>query len=442
MAESDQPLKIKRNVALLALCQAVFNTSTGVVLSVSALVGLALATNKSLATLPQALQWEASAAFAIPVAIVMRRFGRKAGFIFGALMGSIGGLLAAVAIFQGSFSMYLVAILFFGAYTISGHSYRFAAADVSNDKWRSIAISLVVGGGVVAAFVGPEISKWTHDVAATWLDNESFAKAVAFICGPVAAVTASEAGGRNPPYQFASTFVILIFIPLILIVVVSFVKFPQKAEQKFADSGRPLREIASQPAFIVAVLCAVVGWGIMVLMMATTPLAMVREYGHQYEAAALVVQWHMFGMYAPSFFTGWLIGRLGLLNVLIAGLALSTTAAIIGLSGHTLAFFLAANICVGAGWNFLFVGSTTLLTRVYRPEEKNKSQGLNDAIVFQSVAAFSFSAGLLHNSIGWTTVCMILIPFTVVVFIAVMWLKFTPGVAPAGLGRPGAAAAE
>ena len=442
MAEPDTHPKMKRNVALLALCQAVFNTSTGVVLSVSALVGLSLASNKALATLPQALQWEATAVLSIPLAFIMRRYGRKAGFIFGALMGCLGALLAAVAIFQSSFAMYLVAIVFFGAYTISGHSYRFAAADVANDKWRSIAISLVVGGGVIAAFVGPEISKWTHDVAVHWLGNESFAKAVAFICGPGIAATTADVGSRTPPYQFASTFVILAFIPLLLIAVVSFVKFPQKAEQNFTDSGRPLGQIAAQPAYIVAVLCAVIGWGVMVLMMAATPLAMVREYGHQYEAAALVVQWHMFGMYAPSFFTGWLIGKIGLLNVLIAGLMLSATAALIGLSGHTIEYFLAANICVGMGWNFLFVGSTTLLTKTYRPEEKNKSQGLNDALVFQSVAAFSFSAGLLHNKMGWESICVVLLPFIAIVFVAVLFLKFKPGAAPAGLGRPGAAAAE
>lgn len=442
MTDPESRPDIRRNVALLALCQAVFNTSTGVVLSVSALVGLALAADKSLATLPQALQWESSAAFAVPLAFVMRRLGRKVGFIFGAFMGSIGALFAAVAIFQGSFALYLVAIFFFGAYTIAGHSYRFAAADVASDRWRSIAISLVVGGGVAAAFVGPEISKWTHDVAADWLANESFARAVEFICGAGIAVPAARPVGGNPPFQFAGTFVVLIFIPLILVAVVSMVRFPRLVEPKYADSGRPLRDIAAQPAFIVAVLCAVIGWGVMVLMMAATPLAMVREYGLRYEAAALVVQWHMFGMYAPSFFTGWLIGRIGLLNVLIAGLTLSATAAVIGLSGHSLGFFLAANICVGAGWNFLFVGATALLTRVYRPEEKNKCQGLNDALVFQSVAAFSFSAGLLHNAVGWTMVCMILIPFVAVVFVAVLWLKFTPGAAPAELGRPGAAAAE
>ena len=442
MADPDSHPKMKRNVALLALCQAVFNTSTGVVLSVSALVGLALASNKSLSTLPQALQWEATAALSIPLAFIMRRYGRKAGFIFGALMGSIGALLAAIAIFQGSFAMYLVAIVFFGAYTISGHSYRFAAADVASEKWRSIAISLVVGGGIIAAFVGPEISKWTHDVATIWLGNESFARAVEFICGAGIAAAVTGTPSTGIPYQFASTFVILAFIPLLLIVVVSLVKFPPKAEQKFADSGRPLSAIAFQPAYIVAVLCAVIGWGVMVLMMAATPLAMVKEYGYSYESAALVVQWHMFGMYSPSFFTGWLIGKIGLLNVLIAGLILSTTAALIGLSGHSLAYFLAANICVGMGWNFLFVGSTALLTKTYRPEEKNKSQGLNDALVFQSVAAFSFSAGLLHNAMGWESICVVLLPFIAIVFIAVLFLKFKPGAAPAGLGRPAAAAGE
>ena len=444
MTNPNPPLKMKRNIALLAVCQAVFNTSTGIVMSVSALVGLALASNSALATLPQALQWEATAALSIPLAYIMRRFGRKAGFIFGALMGSTGALIAAMAIFQGSFALYLVAILFFGAYTISGHSFRFAAAEVADDKSRSIAISLVIGGGLVAAFVGPEISKWTHDVAAAWLDNDSFARAVEFICGPgIAAVTAAaEPGSRTPPYQFASTFLVLAFIPLLLIAVVLCVRFPPVVKQTFETSGRALGTIARQPAFVVAVLCAVIGWGVMVLMMSATPLAMVKEYGYSYVDAALVVQWHMFGMYAPSFFTGWLIGKIGLLNVLIAGLVLSLAAALIGLSGHSLAFFLAANICVGMGWNFLFVGSTALLTKTYRPEEKNKSQGLNDALVFQSVAAFSFSAGLLHNAIGWESICIVLLPFIAIVFVAVLYLKFKPGAAPEGAVRPTVAAAE
>ena len=436
MADPDSRPQMKRNVALLALCQAAFNSSTGVVLSISALVGLALAPNASFATLPQALQWEATAVFSIPLALIMRKFGRKPGFIVGALFGSAGALVAAMAIFQQSFALYLTAIVLFGAYTISGQTYRFAAADVATERWRSIAISLVIGGGVVAAFIGPEIAKLTHHLTASWLGNDPFARAIEFICGPGIAAATAGAAGPNPPYQFASTFIVLAFIPLVLIAIVSIVQFPPKVEQKFDNTGRSLRAIAAQPSFIVAVLCAVIGWGVMVLMMAATPLAMVREYGHSFEQAATVAQWHMVGMFAPSFFTGWLIGRFGVLNILIAGLVLSTSAALIGMSGGTMGYFLAANICVGTGWNFLFVGSTALLTRVYRPEEKNKCQGLNDALVFQSVAAFSFSAGLLQNAVGWTTVCMVLIPFIVVVFIAVLWLKLTPrGARRAGTAR-------
>jgi len=442
MADSYSSPTMKRNVALLALCQAMFNSSSGVVLSVSALVGLALAPSPSYATLPQALQWEATAAFSIPLAFIMRNLGRKTGFIIGALFGSAGAMVAASAIFQGSFLMYLTAIVLFGAFTISGQTYRFAAADVATEKWRSVAISLVIGGGVVAAFIGPEIAKLTHHLAGAWLQNDPFARAVEFICGPGVAAASDAKAGSNPPYQFASTFVVLAFIPLLLIGIVSIVQFPPRVVEKFDNTGRSLRTIATQPAFIVAVLCAVIGWGVMVLMMAATPLAMVREFGHSFEQAATVAQWHMVGMFAPSFFTGWLIGRFGLLNILIAGLVLSTTAALIGLSGGTMTHFLAANVCVGTGWNFLFVGATALLTKVYRPEEKNKSQGLNDALVFQSVAAFSFSAGMLQSAVGWTTVCMLLIPFVVVVFIAVLWLKFAPGAAPAGLGRAPAAAAE
>jgi MFS family permease len=444
MADSPEPTGkpgMKKNVALLALCQALFNSSTGVVLSVSALVGLALASDKSLATLPQALQWEATAAFSIPLAMIMRRFGRRTGFIFGALMGSAGALIAAVAIFQGSFELYLVAIIFFGAYTISGQTYRFAAADVADEKWHGIAISLVIGGGVLAAFIGPEISKWTHDVSSLWLGNETFAKVIEFICGPGITAAAKVAPGENPPYQFGVTFIVLAFLPILLIFMVSLVGFPKKEEQKFENSGRPLGEILRQPGYVVAVLCAVIGWGVMVLMMAATPLAMVQEYGHTFVDTAFIAQWHMFGMFAPSFFTGSLIKKCGLLNVLLAGLVLSSTAALIGMSGGTIEHFWFANICVGCGWNFLFVGATHLLTKMYHPEEKAKAQGMNDFMVFQSVAAFSLSAGLLQNSVGWTTVCMLLLPCVAVVFVAVLYLKFVPGAAPPGLGRPAAPAA-
>ncbi len=427
---------MKKNVALLALCQALFNSSTGVVLSVSALVGLALASNKSLATLPQALQWEATAAFSIPLAMMMRRFGRRTGFIFGALMGSAGAIIAAAAIFQGSFELYLIAIIFFGAYTISGQTYRFAAADVADEKWHSIAISLVIGGGVLAAFVGPEISKWTHDVSSLWLGNETFAKAIEFICGPGIAAGATVNPGQNPPYQFASTFVVLAFLPIFLIFMVSLVGFSKTEERKFENSGRPLGEVVRQPGYVVAVLCAVIGWGVMVLMMAATPLAMVKEYGHTFVDSAFIAQWHMFGMFAPSFFTGSLIKKCGLLNVLLAGLVLSSSAAVIGMSGGTIEHFWFANVCVGCGWNFLFVGATTLLTKMYRPEEKAKAQGMNDFLVFQSVAAFSLSAGLLQNNVGWTTVCALLLPCVAIVFVAVLYLKFVPGAAPPGLGRP------
>ncbi len=427
---------MKKNVALLALCQALFNSSTGVVLSVSALVGLALASNKSLATLPQALQWEATAAFSIPLAMMMRRFGRRAGFVFGAMMGSLGAIIAAIAIFQGSFELYLIAIIFFGAFTISGQTYRFAAVDVADEKWHSVAISLVVGGGVLAAFVGPEISKWTHDVAGLWLGNETFAKAVEFICGPgIVSDSAVASAAQTPPYQFASTFIVLAFIPILLILIVCQVGFPPLEQQKFENSGRPWKKVVGQPGYITAVLCAVIGWGVMVLMMAATPLAMVGEYGHTFEDSAFIAQWHMFGMFAPSFFTGTLIKKYGLLNVLLAGLVLSTTAALIGLSGGSIEHFWFANVCVGCGWNFLFVGSTHLLTKMYQPEEKAKAQGINDFLVFQSVAVFSLSAGLLHNSVGWTTVCTLLLPCVAIVFVAVLYLKFKPGAAPPGLGR-------
>lgn len=409
MTESPRPAKTFRNVALLATAQALANTSQGVLLAVVALVGYSLAANKGLSTLPHAIQWLGVMAFAVPVSLMMRRIGRRAGFLTGTLFGIASGLLAAYAVWIGSFWLFSAALFVFGAFSAAAQHYRFAAAEAADLAWRSKAISLVIGGGVVAAFIGPEIAKISKD----WF----------------------------PPYTFLGTFVALALVPVVLAAVVAWVDLPRAPEEKRGETGRPMAEIAAQPAFVVAVLAAVIGWGSMVLMMASTPIAMV-GHGHHFNDAAFVIQWHIFAMYAPSFVTGWLIARFGVINILIAGLVLSTAAALNGLLGMDVFNFWIANICVGVGWNFLFVGGTTLLTYTYRPAERAKAQGCNDFLVFGGVAVFSGLSGWIQTGFGWYVVMYSMLPMIGLVFLAVLWLRLNPKAPPEAFRRQRPAAAE
>ena len=438
MTQNAAPPHMKRNVGLLATCQALFNTSTGVMLAVTALVGFKLAPDsyKWLATTPHAIQWIGTAAFAIPVAMLMRRVGRRTAFLLCSLFGIAGALVAAGAIFWQDFWVFLLSTIIFGGFTAASQHFRFAAAEVASDSFRSRSISLVIGGGVVAAFLGPEIAKWTHTGASDWIENDLFAGVIGFIYGSDALTLSSTSGSSvsgGDPYQFSGTFLVMALVPIVLMGIVAMVRFPPVEKAAFDAVPRSARQLVGQPGFIVAVLCAVIGWGIMVLMMAATPLAMTSEYGHMTEDAMFVTQWHMLGMFAPSFFTGSLIARYGLLNILLCGLILSTGAAVTGMFGGDMHHFWLANVLVGCGWNFLFVGGTALLTHCYLPVEREKAQGINDFLVFGTVALFSGASGWIQTEFGWITVCIVMIPFLALVAGAVLWLKFTPGAAPDGV---------
>jgi len=402
--------RMHRNVLFLAVSQALANTTQGVLLSIVALVGNALAEDKALSTLPHAVQWLGVMAAAVPVSMMMRRLGRRPAFMVGALFGTAAALIAAFAVARGSFWLFTGALFLFGWFSAVGQHYRFAAAEAADETFRSRAISLVIGGGVVAAFIGPQIAKWTHVLLVP---------------------------------EYLATLLALAVVPLTLLLALPWIVMPKPAAARRTDAeqGRPMREIATQPAFVVAVLAAVIGWGAMVLMMASTPIAM-EGHGHHFEDAAFVIQWHIFGMYAPGFFTGWLIARFGVINVLLAGLGLMALAAVNGLLGTEVTNFWVANICVGAGWNFLFVGATTLLTYTYAPAERAKAQGVNDFLVFGFVALFSFASGWLQTGYGWAVVMYTMFPLIAAVFCAVLWLRLSPGAQPAAIRRSGAALAE
>ena len=382
--------RTRRNVLILALCQALAMTSTSLMVTVAALVGQMLAADKTLATLPIAVQFTATMATVIPASLLMKRIGRRAGFSVGALLGAAGAGLAVAAIFAGSFVAFCLAGAGIGAALGFAMFYRFAAADAADSAFRGKAISLVLTGGVVAAVAGPQLARWSRDLF--------------------------------QPALFAGCFAVIAGLWLAALLLLQLVDIPRPGELERRAGGRPLSAIVRQPAFAVAALGAMIGYGVMSLVMTVTPLAMV-GHAHEFDDAAFVIQWHALGMYAPSFLTGHLIARFGVLNVLAAGVALVAGCVAVNLSGTGLMQFWAALILLGLGWNFLFIGSTTLLTETYRPEERAKTQALNDFLVFGTVAMSSFASGAVHHHFGWTAVNLAVIAPISAVLLAVLWLR-------------------
>jgi MFS family permease len=346
--------------------------------------------------MPHSMMWLGTMATSLPASHLMRLVGRRNGFLVGAFLGLVGVLVGAHALFEGSFWTFCAATFLIGGFQSVSMFYRFAAAEAAPLEQRANAISLVIGGGVVAAIIGPELSILSKD----WFS----------------------------PFEFAGTYVALIAFPILLAATLAFIEFPAASAPQRGPTGRPLREIARQPAFRVAILGGMVSWGAMVLVMTATPLSVV-ACGHSFADSAFVIQWHVLGMYAPSFFTGWLIGRLGTKTVIYGGLALWVVSATVALSGVTVTHFWLMNLLIGAGWNLMFVGSTELLTRCYVPAERAKVEGLNDFVVFGTVAAATFVSGFIHHLWGWDAVILTILPTMAALALAVVVLR--PGPRPA-----------
>jgi len=276
----------------------------------------------------------------------------------------------------------------FGVYNAFGQYYRFAAAETGPMEFRSRAISLVVAGGLVGGILGPTSSRFTMDLL---------------------------------PTMYLGAYLVLIGVLLLVLLVQSQIRIPPPTEKEAHEGGRPLLQIMVQPAYIVAVLAAGFGYGIMNLLMTATPLAM-GVCGHPYSAAATVISWHVIGMFAPSFFTGNLIKRYGVLNIMMVGVALNFVCVAIALAGVDVANFWFALVLLGLGWNFLFIGGTTLITETYLPEERAKAQGANDLAMFVIMASSSFASGLVLEASGWSTLNYLAIPFIAAVGFAVIWL--------------------
>ena len=387
----------KRDVYLLALCQGLLATANAVVITTSALAGQAMAPD-GLATLPIFLTFVAIMATALPASLLMKRIGRRAGFAIGAGFAIIAGLLGCGAILGGSFLLFCIASFGYGVFMGFGMYYRFAAADVASPAFRPRAISYVLAGGVVAAIAGPELAKATDDLFG--------------------------------PALFAGSFAAVAAIGLLSLLVLAFLRIPPPAEEERTGEGRPLLEIMRQPAFIVALSAAAIAQGAMVLVMTATPLAMA-FCGLGFDQTAFVIQWHVLGMFAPSFITGHLIGRFGVLNVMAAGAGLILACLGVALSGVEIQQFWIALLLLGVGWNFMFVGGTSLLTTTYQPAEKAKVQAINDLIIFATAAFASLSSGLLHYLIGWQAVNLSMIAPVVAALCAILWLRHRRDRAPA-----------
>lgn len=381
---------MKRNITLLAFCQAIMMTCMSLMVASAALVGARLSTDAGLSTLPLAVLFLGTMLTSIPASLLMRRIGRQLGFVTGNIVGAAGAALAAVAIVQHSFWLFCLAAALMGVFNGFGIYYRFAAADAADEAFRSRAIAYVLGGGLVAAFAGPNLANWTRE----WIAGATFA---------------------------GSYFALVVLIALSLIALV-FVRIPRPVLQEGSDPGRPLTLIAGQPLFLVAVIGAALGYGIMSLVMTATPLAM-DVCGLPFSDTAFVVQWHVFAMFAPSFVTGHLIRRFGETNIMLWGALLNAGCVVVNLTGDTLTHFWLALFMLGIGWNFLFVGGTSLLTHTYRPEEKAKVQALNDFLVFTTVTIASLSAGALQFHFGWRAVNEGVLPLIGLILLTLLWAK-------------------
>jgi MFS family permease len=381
-----------RNVALLSLSQGLLLTQGVSIVAVTGLAGRAMATDPSLATLPLTAYVIGGALSTLPAAFFMRRYGRRAGFSLGALLGCVGALLCALAVAGNAFLLLCLGAAICGSYNAFGQQYRFAAADASEPTLKSRAISLTLAGGILGGVFGPWASTHTRHLF-------------------------------EPAYL--GTYLSLALIALVALAFISRLDIPPLTAEQRSHHGRPLREIARQPAFMLAVLAAATGFGVMNLLMTATPLAM-DICTHSYADTAFVLEWHVIGMFAPSFFTGSLIKRWGVLKVIGLGTALNAVCVAIALSGISVMHFWWALFLLGVGWNFMFIGGTTLLTETYSPEEKAKAQGSNDFIVFAVQGITSLSSGILISRQGWETLNAFALPaiaFTAAATLAYGWSR-------------------
>ena len=379
----------RSNLLILALSQALMLSAIVLSMALAAILGSMLAPDKGLATLPLAAMVIGTAIASLPAAMLMRRHGRRPGFLLGALLGIGGSLVCAFALHQSNFAGFVIGHFLLGSYQGFANYYRFAAVEAAGPDHASRAISLVVAGGVIAAFLGPQLGQWGRD----WIGGQIF----------VGSYLA----------QGALSLVALALLSRLHLPIVKTVQ---------VGIPRPLREILSQPALRVAIFGAAIGYVVMVMVMTATPLAIL-GCGLPESSVTPVIQWHVVGMFAPSFFTGALIKRYGAPRIMQTGFVLLLGQVVLTLSGVEFLHFLSALLLLGIGWNFAFIGGTTLLTQTCRPAEQVRVQAVNEFSIFGLVALATLSAGWLYDRFGWATLNLAVVPLLIVALVATIAIE-------------------
>ena len=377
------------HLMLLALCQGLFLTNNVTFIAINGLVGLSLAPLGWMATLPVMGYVVGGALSTGLVAKSQSRWGRKVSFQLGLVVALLSALLAAYAAFSHNFWLLVSATVIAGYYSANGQLYRFAAAELAPLQFREKAVSLVMAGGLIGAIVGPNLASRTKGLFET---------------------------------PFMGAYLALMAVALLAMVLMAFIQFPAEPPKVAgASGGRPLREIMAQPVFIVSAAAAALSYGVMNLLMAATPLAM-QVCGYAFSDAALVLEWHVIGMFAPGFFTGHLIKKFGVLTIMGVGVVINFACIAVALTGVELHQFLIALFLLGVGWNFLFTGSTTLAMKAWTPEEKDRGQAAINFCVFATMAITSFASGALVTTQGWTWLNIGSILPVALTAVALVWL--------------------
>ena len=379
---------MNRNLWLMVAAQGLFLTNNVVFVAINGLVGLSLAPYSWMATLPILGYVVGGAASTGPVAWSQSRWGRKVSFQIGLAVAFLSALLATYAVISVNFWLLVVATVVAGYYSANGQLYRFAAAELARPGYRERAVSIVLAGGILGGLIGPNLARWTQHL------------------------------GSAP---FAGAYATLAVVALVSMALVSLVRFPPVPQKKKeTGGGRPLWVIMRQPVFIVSTAAAAFGYGIMNVLMAASPIAM-QVGGHPFKDVALVLEWHVIGMFAPGFVTGRLINRFGVISIMSVGVVLNTLCIAIALSGVEVMHFVISMFLVGVGWNFLFTAGTALSLKAYRPEERDKTQGAINFWVFAMMTISSFSSGALVTTQGWTLLNYISLIPVALTGIAVLW---------------------
>jgi predicted MFS family arabinose efflux permease len=384
----SQASEAKRNIFLLAIAQALYSCCVITVFATAGLVGLALAPSPGLATLPVTSFVIGAMLTTIPISMLMQRLGRTLLFKVGALISLAGAAVAMVAIFANSFQLFCFAMAMLGVFQATAGFYRFAAAEASDADTKSIAISWVLTGGVIAAVLGTIIS--------------------------------SRMAGFFTDAMFAGSYMAVIILALMNFAVFFFIRLPKPTAAEIADPVRTWSELLKQPRMIVAMASAMIGYALMNLMMTATPVAMI-GCGFTQADASWVIQWHVLAMFVPSFFTGQLIKRYGVEKITALGMVILILSAIAGLMGISFGHFAVALILLGLGWNFAFIGGTTMLTDCYRPSERGKVQAANDFGISALMAIASLSSGSLLANFGWHSVPFAVFPGAALALGLIAW---------------------